>query len=423
MVSGPRLSSTLARLSPGASQQFDLLGEPSGEVRWLVNGFPGGTPKLGTIDEAGLYMAPGKPSRTEAIIEAIITETRRLWATIIIDTRRDSYRYMGSWNRKGENLTEAHGIGLEPSANLLIADPQQSRVLRFTPEGDYLGEIGNGRGTEPGFFDGPRDVTTDPEGNIYVADGNNCRLQTFDPDDKFLSCVGRKGSGDCEFMRPHSLDIGPDGCIYVIDVDNNRVTIHEKSGELLNSWGREGKKPGEFWAPHGIAVDPNGDVFVIDYYGRCQKFTCDGELLFVFANPSKKLHPVVSPRAGAVSMDPGNHTHGYYRYHAMASDLWGNVYLMARNTLKNRAGHDLVCGRRSGMSEEVGDPPALREELWPACTVDKYNNSGDLVTRITLPPEARRKMGGQGAVVSPEGRIYVSDTGPKHAGVMIFDPI
>lgn len=89
-----------------------------------------------------------------------------------------------------------------------------------------------------------------------------------------------------------------------------------------------------------------------------------------------------------------NPTHGYFRYHAMASDHRGNVYLMARNLLQNRA-----------------------------CSVDKYNNSGNLVTRITLPPEAGRKMGGQGATVSTDGRIYVSDTGPKHAGVMIFDPV
>ncbi len=149
-------------------------------------------------------------------------------------------------------------------------------------------------------------------------------------------------------------------------------------------------------------MDPNGDVFVIDYYGRCQKFTCNGELLNVFANPSKKLHPVVRSGVSAVSMEQGNPTHGYYRYHAMASDLWGNMYLMARNTLKNEA--------QGG-------------KMRPARTVDKYNNSGDLITRITLPPEAPRKMGGQGATVSQEGRIYVSDTTREHAGVMIFDPI
>jgi DNA-binding beta-propeller fold protein YncE len=276
---------------------------------------------------------------------------------------------------------------------MLIADPQQSRVLRFTTDGDYIGEIGRGRGTEPGYFDGPRDITTDPEGNIYVADGNNCRLQAFDSDGELLSCVGAKGSGPCEFLRPHSLDVGPDGNIYLIDVDNSRVTVHDKMGALLRSWGREGKRPEEFWAPHGIAVDPNGDVIVADFYGRCQRFTGEGELLDIYANPSRKSLPAMDPSFGAMSLGHGDPTHGYYRYHAMTSDHLGNVYLMSRNMLKKRS-----------------------------CSVDKYNGSGNLVAQISLPPEAKRKMGGQGAAVSKEGRLYVSDTGPTHAGVMIFDP-
>jgi hypothetical protein len=392
MVPVPRLTPTLTRLTPGGSRQFDFQGDPQEVAAWRVNGTPGGNRDLGTIDENGFYLAPGKPSRTEVVVEAVLG-TRRAWATVILDTRRDAYRYSGSWNRKGENLTEAHSIALEPSGTMLIGDPQQSRVLRFTTKGDYIGEIGSGKGSEPGYFDGPRDITTDPEGNIYVADGNNCRLQAFDPEGELLSCVGAKGSGACEFLRPHSLDVGPDGNIYVIDVDNSRVTVHDKMGGLLRSWGKRGKMPGEFWSPHGIAVDPNGDVIVADFYGRCQRFTGEGELLYIFANPSRKSLPAIDPSFGAMALGHGDPTHGYYRFHAMTSDHLGNVYLMARNMLKKRA-----------------------------CSVDKYNGSGELVASVTLPPEVKRRMGGQGAAVSREGRLYVSDTGPTHAGVMIFDP-
>jgi len=392
MTSGPSLSPTIVKLTAGGSQQFALPGKYEGQVRWLVNGTPGGSKELGTVDESGLYLGPARPSRTEVVVEADLG-SRSLWATVIMETGREVYRYTGSWNQKGENLIEAHGIGLDPSGNILIADPQQSRVLRFSSEGQYLGEIGNGRGKEPGYFDGPRDVVTDPDGNIYVADGNNCRIQVFDPEGRLRSSAGMKGSGSCEFLRPHSLDIGPDGNVYVIDVDNHRVTIHDSSGKLLGSWGAQGTKTREFWAPHGLAVDPNGDVFVIDFYGRCQKFTKDGELLLVFANPSKKSLPIIDSAFGAISIGQYPTTHGYYRYHAMASDVFGNIYLMSRNTIRKRV-----------------------------CSVDKYSNNGDLVTRITLPPEVKRRMGGQGADVTPEGRLYVSDTGPKHAGVMIFDP-
>jgi sugar lactone lactonase YvrE len=192
-----------------------------------------------------------------------------------------------------------------------------------------------------------------------------------------MSC-GRKGSEPDELLRPHAVDLGDDGSIFVVDVDNSKVVAYGPDGSFIRCWGCKGTAPSEFWAPHGIAVDPSGDIFVAEYNGRCQKFTPEGEAICCFANPS---------------LEEGS-THGYYRYHSIASDALGNVYLMARNTLRGFF-----------------------------ATVEKYNNLGGHVTSLPEPEDERTKMGTESAAVSPSGRIFVADHSREHSGVSFFDPI
>jgi len=253
-----------------------------------------------------------------------------------------------------------------------------SRILRFSPEGNFVGELGMGPGSQPGAFAGPRDLKVDASGEIFFVEGENCRVQVFDPDGNFSRSWGKRGSGETCLMVPHAIDLGPDGLAYVADVGNSRICVFNRDGKPQRSWGRAGTGQGEFLAPHGIATDPSGDIFVVEYKGRCQKFTPEGEFLLDFGNQCAR----------------GRSSHGDCFYHAIASDDHGNVYLMARDTLKNR--HN---------------------------TIDKYNNQGDLVTRISLPPGEDRLMGAKGAVVMESGRIYVADNMRDHAGVTIFDPL
>jgi hypothetical protein len=352
----------------------------------LVNGDQWGNETVGTIDQGGNYEAPRKsPRPSEICIQAQVSGKSPSFAlaTVLIG-RKPRYSYVGSWNKKGERGTEgpgelrqSHGICLEPSGNLLICDSFLSRVYRYTPQGDYLGEIGLGPGREPGALGGPRNIQVGEDGEIFVADGNLNRIQVFAPSGEFLRGWGRRGSGSQELKRPHALALGRDGTVVVADVDNHRVIVYDRHGRHLRHWGRRGNDKGEFHAPHGLVIDPNGDIFVTEYHGRCQKFTPEGEFLYAFANQSVE----------------GEKSHGDYLYHDMTSDRWGNVYLMARNTRQHREN-----------------------------SVDKYNNSGELITRFALPPQLARSLGAEGAAIDHNGRMFVADTKDDFAGVSIFDP-
>ncbi len=380
----PSIFPSIAHLDPGSTQNFCLKPPvPGGMLQWSVEAIPGGNDEVGTITPDGRYKAPRKTPRPNQIhIQAKLLgqDVRYAWATVVIGPERPRYEYVGFWDRKGDGqgmLLEAHGIALEPGGTLLIADPIRSAVLRFTPDGRFLCSIGRGRGPGLGELDGPRDVKADDLGTIFVADGNNDRIHVFSQKGEPLRAWGRKGSSAGELKRPHSLAIGRNGTIFVADVDNSRVVAFDSNGGFMRAWGRRGNRQGEFLAPHGVATDPNGDVFVVEYDGRCQKFTASGEFLLAFAN--------------VPAQDGSNH--GYLRYHTIASDRWGDVYLMARDTRKDSA-----------------------------VSIDKYNNNGDFVARLALPPNENRRMGGQAAAIAPSGRVYVADTESNHAGVAIFDP-
>jgi sugar lactone lactonase YvrE len=272
---------SLVNVAPGGEQAFKIIlnatrlmaAEIPREVKWAVNDVPGGNEKVGTITADGRYRAPAAtPSPREIHVCAEVPAANRyLWATVLIGDGRPVYRPCGGWTEaiipgqgRTEHLVDPHGIGLAADGTLLIADTKGSQVVRFSPEGKYLGKIGNGQGSEAGQFTEPRIVITDPEGRIYVSDskGDRPRIQVFSPQGEFLHLFAEKGLRPGMILRAHGMSLDPQGRLFVIDVDNMRVSVYDRQNQHLYDWGREGLWPGEFNAPHGIFVDKNSDVFV-----------------------------------------------------------------------------------------------------------------------------------------------------------------
>jgi sugar lactone lactonase YvrE len=291
------------------------------KVKWSVNDIPGGNKKLGTIDATGLYTAPAKPPKPHEIhicAEVEAANNRHVWATVLIGSAEPSYKLIRTWSQPGEGTTrldDPHGICLDKDGNLLIADQGASRIMRFTPEGKYLGDIGLGSGNEPGRFNEPRVVITDPRGRIWVSDSkpDGPMLQTFTPEGKFIRTFAHKGVLPGQLLRAHGMGFDSQSRLFVVDVDNFRVNVYSDRGEFLYNWGKPGLKTGTFNAPHGLVVDPSGDVFVSNYFGPTQKFDPNGNFLFAFAYP-----------------DPPD---GHVGFHSISGDRWGNIYITVRRAI------------------------------------------------------------------------------------------
>ncbi len=71
------------------------------------------------------------------------------------------------------------GVKVDPDGNVLVAD-EGAGIQRFTPEGQYIGQIAGNGGNGDGELSGPTGMALTPEGDLWVMDRYNNRMQKFD---------------------------------------------------------------------------------------------------------------------------------------------------------------------------------------------------------------------------------------------------
>jgi DNA-binding beta-propeller fold protein YncE len=157
---------------------------------------------------------------------------------------------------------------------LYIADGYgNARIHKFSADGKLLfswGEPGDG----PGQFHVPHGIAIDRSGVVYVADRENSRIQRFHPDGQFIDewidiarpCEVFIDQADHVFVAELGYRAGmfAGNVAPTLDATGGRVSIFSLAGELLARWGG-GENPcaaGDFFAPHDIWVDRRGDVYV-----------------------------------------------------------------------------------------------------------------------------------------------------------------
>ena len=395
-----RILPSIVRLDPGQQQQFKILQvhrlTPTlvmKNVQWAVNDIPGGNAELGTIDAQGIYRAPQQipvPNEIHICATANGAANRYLWATVLVGSKRPTYKVIRDWGeprlhvvsrrdarRKKALLIAPHGITLDATGNILVVDEGSSRVVRYSPQGKYLGQIGLGPGgselhpVRGGYFTHPRCATVDAQGNVFVANmRSESHIEVFTPEGKFLYSFAVKGTEPGMLLRPHGIQFDSHQRLYVDDVDNFRINVYDHSGKFLFEWGKGGTLPGELNPPHGIFIDRNDNVFVCSYYGAAQKFTADGHFLKAFAHPDPPDGPIT--------------------YHTLNGDRWGDIYLSVR-TLKDDPKHYI--------------------------SILKYNNNGDFITALQLStPDCRSKW----VAVDKDGTVYSAYQGKDEVGVEVL---
>ncbi|NUM53901.1 MAG: hypothetical protein HUU46_09685 [Candidatus Hydrogenedentes bacterium] len=389
---------SLVYLEPGEEQPFKIVmlatrlmaAMPPKQVTWSVNDIPGGDNTVGTIGADGVYRTPAQmPSPREVHIVAEVPESanRFLFATVIVGKEPIVYRGIHVWSEpviseetgRSEHMRDPHGIAIDKEGNLIIADQLGSKVVRYTKDGKYLGELGLGSGSEEGHFTEPRIVEVASDGRIFISDskGDRPRLQIFSPKGEFLKIFAEKGRPDGMLLRCHGLSFGPTGHLFATDVDNMRVNVYDNQGEFLYQWGEEGLNPGQLNAPHGIFVDRSSDVFITSYYGPTQKFDARGNYVGAFAYGDPPDGPVY--------------------FHNMTGDRWGNIYCMVRT--------------KSGYQGAISKAGAKD------VSIAKYNNNGDFITSWAFStPEHEETT----CTVDSDGKVYALFTSKKELGVETF---
>ena len=132
-------------------------------------------------------------------------------------------------------------------------------------------------GSGEGQTNGPRGAAIDAEGNIWVADTENSRIVQFSADGEYLSSFGALGSGDGQLDHPRGLAFDSLGNIWVADTGNNRIVKFSSTGAYLSKFGSLGSGQGQFDEPSGIAVLTGDSIWVTDTGNdRVQRFSSSG---------------------------------------------------------------------------------------------------------------------------------------------------
>jgi sugar lactone lactonase YvrE len=170
-----------------------------------------------------------------------------------------------------------------------VADGQNSRLLRFGPDGAFRSAIALERGTGARKTASLEAVDVGEDGMLYVTDGVRNVAQKFTPEGRLLGEWPVPFPGDVSVNAERVVITGPNG-----------VAVFDTNGKQLALLGAErGTGDEQFDVPRGVVVDDDGTMFVSDTQNkRVKAYDRTGKLLWI----SEALHKdVLDQRTGEVA--------------------------------------------------------------------------------------------------------------------------
>jgi peptidylglycine monooxygenase len=150
----------------------------------------------------------------------------------------------------GEPFNHPTDVGVSADGHIFVSDGYgNSHIHKFAPSGEHLKTWG-GSGDEDGQFSNPHSIWVTHDNSILVADRENNRVERFSPDGARLGTF-------CRAHHPTEICQAASGIVYVTDL-TPRISAYSAEGELLGrcrTFGAIG---------HGVCTDHRGDIYIAD---------------------------------------------------------------------------------------------------------------------------------------------------------------
>jgi len=189
-------------------------------------------------------------------------------------------------------LSQAEGIAVNGAGVIYVADADDNRVRKITPDGTIqtaagtgvVGFSGDGGPAQAALLSHPYGLAVDSAGNLYIADLGNARVRKISTDGTIQTVAGGGsivpgGNGDgspavmIQLTQPRNVAVDPDGTLYISDFGAHRVYRVSPGGILTTlagtgnpGFGGDGESAqlAQLNAPAGLASDGNGAVYIAD---------------------------------------------------------------------------------------------------------------------------------------------------------------
>jgi len=128
-----------------------------------------------------------------------------------------------------------------------------NRILEYQADGSKVREWGT-KGLAPGEFDLPHAIAVAPNGDLYIADRENGRVQRFTPDGRYLGMWEYGG-------RLFSVAFGTQDDLYL--TVRSKLSPGDADGWLVRVDRNTGRVLGRIESPiHLLSSAPDGSLFI-----------------------------------------------------------------------------------------------------------------------------------------------------------------
>jgi hypothetical protein len=199
-------------------------------------------------------------------------------------------------------------VAFDAEGNIYISDGYiNSRVAKFTKDGDWVASLGEPGGGKLGNLNTPHTIANDAKGNIYVGDRGNRRIQVIDPKTnqfvreikidapvpadaqpwmgakpdvaRLLAADAPPGAATMAPGAPWAICVTPPNAagtqyLYSSDAFPGRVYKLSLDGKVLGMLGKSGHQAKQFGWIHEIACPSENEIYVAELLNwRVQKLT------------------------------------------------------------------------------------------------------------------------------------------------------
>jgi sugar lactone lactonase YvrE len=131
-------------------------------------------------------------------------------------------------------------VAVDSADNVYVADTFNHRIRKITPEGVVItlagsGDTGRDNGgnadgtAQDAQFAHPRGIAVDSAGSVYVADAQNLRIRKITPEGEVTTIAGSTGGNadgtgaEAQFHTPNDVAVDSEGNVYVADRGGDRI--------------------------------------------------------------------------------------------------------------------------------------------------------------------------------------------------------